>query len=219
MQDQRRRGRLVVPGSRGLSAYRHWLLGHPVPPGDRPSSRSAHRAAWAARTPTGFPRSTRVRYDRVGCPLYPGDGGALPIGGSQSDRHPPLHNGQSLHPAGAFRLAGPKRDEASSRVHSRSPVRSSPCLWPPGGSQTLGLLPELRTPPLPATHVKVGTDHRTLIRATPSTSVEPPIDAATQPVRPRVARSRRCPGAAETPATRRRIGSGRGVGLSPGPFP
>ena len=33
--------------------------------------------AW---TPTGLSRSARDRYDRGGCPLYPGDGGALPPG-------------------------------------------------------------------------------------------------------------------------------------------
>lgn len=95
--------------------YRHSLLGPSCSrPGDRPSSRSAHRPAKAGRTPSGFPRSTQLRHDRVGCPLYPGDGGVLPVGGSLSDRHPPLRCGQSLHPAGIFRLAGPKRDEASS---------------------------------------------------------------------------------------------------------
>jgi len=38
--------------------------------GVEPSSRSAYRTH--ARTPSGFPRSTRLRCDRVGCPLYPG---------------------------------------------------------------------------------------------------------------------------------------------------
>lgn len=49
------------------------------PPEDRPPSRSAHQTmtAW---TPTGLSRSARDRYDRGGCPLYPGDGGALPPG-------------------------------------------------------------------------------------------------------------------------------------------
>jgi len=77
---QRRRTADAAWVSRRLSAHRHSLLGHPVPPGDRPSLRSAHRAF--ARILSGFPRSARVRHDRVGCPLYPGDGGALPVGGS-----------------------------------------------------------------------------------------------------------------------------------------
>ena len=50
----------------------------------------------------------------------------------------------------------------------------------------LGLSPELRTPPLPATHVRLGTGHRAQARATPSTC-RPPIDVSTQLVRPRVA--------------------------------
>ena len=39
-----------------------------------------------------------------------------------------------------------------------SPARSSPHLWPPDGTEALGLVLELRIPPLPATHVEEGTD-------------------------------------------------------------
>jgi hypothetical protein len=123
--------------------HRHSLLGHPVPAG-RSAFLTVSPPALPGRIPSGFPRSAQLSCDRGGCPLYPGDGGVLPAGGSLSGRHPPLRCGQSLHPAGAFRLAGPKRDEASSRVHSRSPVRSSPCLWPPDGTGALGRL--LRAP-------------------------------------------------------------------------
>jgi hypothetical protein len=42
------------------------------------SLRSAYRAQLRARTLTGLPRFAPARYDRGGCPLYPGDGGALP---------------------------------------------------------------------------------------------------------------------------------------------
>ncbi len=61
-----------------LSATGIRFSGHPVPaqefrvPYGRPTRQ---RRAW---TWTGFPRSTPARYDRVGCPLYPGDGGAHP---------------------------------------------------------------------------------------------------------------------------------------------
>jgi hypothetical protein len=61
-----------------LSATGVRFSGHPVPapefrlPHGRPTRQ---RRAW---TRTGFPRSTPARYDRVGCPLYPGDGGAHP---------------------------------------------------------------------------------------------------------------------------------------------
>jgi len=74
-----------------------------------------------------------------------------------TDRHPPLPSGQSLHPAGIFRLAGPTLTRHQTEVHSRSPVRSSPCLWLPDGTGTLGRFSELHTPPLPATHVGAGT--------------------------------------------------------------
>ena len=181
--------------------------------GDRPSSRSAHRAAPPARTPSGFPRSTRDRHDRVGRPLYPGDGGVLPVGGSLSDRHPPLHNGQSLHPAGNFRLQGPNVTR-----HHRGFTRVRPSGLPlacdlRADRSSSGFSPGLRTPSLPTTHAKVGTDHQTLVRATPSTSVESPIGVSTQLVRPRVARNRRCPAAA-TPTTAPRSRPDRDRGSS-----
>lgn len=105
--------------------------------GVEPSSRSADQAA--AWTPTGFPRSARVRRDREGCPLDPG--AVVPDRPVRvPGRHLPLLSGQPctpvLHP-----IAGGQRNEASSRVHLRSPVRSSPRLWPPDGTVTLGLLP------------------------------------------------------------------------------
>src|SRR5215211_2024098 len=59
------------------------------------------------------------------------------------------------------------------------------------GRGSLGFSPELRTPPLPATHVRAGTGHGHWPGTTPSTSIEPPIGAFTHLVRPRVAPSRR----------------------------
>jgi hypothetical protein len=47
--------------------------------GVAPSSRSADRAAVSTRTPTGLPRSTRVRYDRGGCSLYPEAAVSIPM--------------------------------------------------------------------------------------------------------------------------------------------
>ena len=89
-------------------------------PGTGPSSRSAYRAPPGARTRTGFPRFTPARYDRGGCPLYPGDGGALP--------------GRMPCPAGACRFpaaspctpqphptSGATHHEASTRVHAIHP--------------------------------------------------------------------------------------------------
>ena len=57
-----------VPVSFRLPALASWAILFPL--GVEPSSRSANRAT-KARTPTGFPRSTRMRYDRSGCSLYP----------------------------------------------------------------------------------------------------------------------------------------------------
>src|SRR5665647_2948380 len=52
-----------------------------------------------------------------------------------------------------------------------------------------GLNPELRTPPLPATHVRAGTGHRVLARNYTTDKVGPPTCEFTRDVRPRVATS------------------------------
>jgi hypothetical protein len=117
--------------------------------GVEPPSRSADQAA--AWTPTGFPRSARVRRDRGGCPLDPG--AAVPARPVPSHRPAPAASQRpALHPC-PQPIAGGQRNEASSRVHSRSPVRSSPCLWPPDGTRALGLLPG-------APHPAVASDAR-----------------------------------------------------------
>src|SRR5674476_353108 len=76
----------------------------------------------------------------------------------------------------------------------------------------LGLNPELRTPPLPATHVRAGTDHRVLARNYTTDKVGPPTCEFTRDVRPRVATSYWCsrrPGCVPP-------GGARGVGASVG---
>jgi hypothetical protein len=60
--------------------------------------------------------------------------------------------------------------EASTGVHSRSPVRSSPRPRPRDGTAAFRLSPELRTPPLPATHVR-GRDRPS------STDLELPLNS------------------------------------------
>jgi hypothetical protein len=54
---------------------RRSLLGHPVPAQELglPHGRLTTTSRWWTRT--GFPRSTRVSYSRVGCPLDPGGDG------------------------------------------------------------------------------------------------------------------------------------------------
>ena len=53
----------------------------------------------------------------------------------------------------------------------------------------LGFYPELRTPPLPATHVRVETGLKHRPRTTPPTKAGPPTCEFTRRVRPRVATS------------------------------
>ena len=101
------------------------------PPRDRLSSRSAHRPN--GRTQTGLPRSARTSCDRGGCPLYPEDSGARPVGSpprpapaaSQRPVPKPRHD---IPPCEA------PLHEASTGVQSRSPVRSSPRPHPRGGT-------------------------------------------------------------------------------------
>jgi len=58
-----------------LSATGIRFSGHPVPAGELglPHGRLTALPTSSGRTPSGFPRSTLTRFDRVGCPLYPGD--------------------------------------------------------------------------------------------------------------------------------------------------
>jgi len=118
----------------------------------------------AARTQTGLPRSARTKYDRGGCPLYPEDGGAHPS------------QGASLASACRFTAASPWTPLQHSILaglrltrHQRGFKQSTRPVFPsPVAARmeraTLGLSPELRTPPLLATHVGAGTGHRARTR-------------------------------------------------------
>ena len=164
-----------VPVSCCLSAAGIRFLGHPVPAGEFGLPHGRLTGQRSARTPTGLPRSTRARYDRGGCPLYPGDGGVHPGRRTSTDRRLPLPNGQSLHPAATSHRRGSASRgiiERFTRVHpSGLPLACGPRME----RGPLGFSPELRTPPLPATHVRAGTGHGHWPGTTPSTSVEPPI--------------------------------------------
>lgn len=146
------------PRSRCLSAASLRFLDHPAPAG---ALGLPH--GWltlSCETPSGFLRSARWRDDGGGCPLYadpdrvshvrglrfqtlPGEWVAPPVPGPSRrlDHH---------HPAS-------HRHDASSGIHSRSPVPSSPH---PGsrrsGRLPFGRVPELRTQPLPAAHIRAG---------------------------------------------------------------
>ena len=122
IRDGRRRGRPSCPGFLLPFGHRHSLLGSSCSRrGIGPSSRSAYRTLLARRTRTGFPRSTPARYDRGGCPLYPGDGGAPPGRCRIPGRRLPLPSGQSLHPASNIPSAGLTHNEASTGVHAIHP--------------------------------------------------------------------------------------------------
>jgi hypothetical protein len=109
------------------------------------------------RTLTGFPRSARMRCGRAGCPLYPGGDGVPCDHRDVRGRRLPPCNGWPLPPQYRSPDPGCQIDEASTRIQGHSPFRPSPHLWHPAGTGALGLSPELRTRPLPATHVRAGT--------------------------------------------------------------
>jgi len=84
--------------------------------------------------------------------------------------------------------SGAQLDEASLRVHCIHPSGLPLACGPRMERAPLGFLPELRTPPLPATHVRVGTGLEHWPGTTQSTSsVDPPSYESTRIVRPRVA--------------------------------
>jgi hypothetical protein len=149
----------ALPLSRGLSARRHWLLGRPVPARGlgSPYGRLTGSAQAAPPDPDGVStfRTHEMRPGRVSslprerrCSLRP-----------SGRPRPPSAALQRLAPATPVLHTGPgcQIDEASTRIQGHSPFRPSPHLWHPARTGTLGLSPELRTRPLPATHVRVGT--------------------------------------------------------------
>ncbi len=96
-------------------------------------------------------RTRKMRPGRAPC--VPRDGGALPARLPCSGWRLPHSSGPSstplLHPIG-----GATVNEASSRVHLRSPVRSSLTCSPRMEHRPLGVPLMLPTPPLPATQVR-----------------------------------------------------------------
>lgn len=146
-----------MPGFLRPFGYRHSLLEPSCARcGIPPSSRSAYQEQLRPWTTTGLSRSTSDRYDRVGCPLYPGDGGAFPPG--------------QVRPGGTCRLpaAGPylplklpiggsDHDEASTRVHAIHPSGLPQPVTPGWNKGPSAFHLGLRTPRLPATHAEAGT--------------------------------------------------------------
>jgi hypothetical protein len=185
MRDDQRRGWSYVPVSCCLSATGIRFSGHPCPAED-----------WAflavglpdnARTPSGF----HVSHVRVAT----GEGAlstprtAVLTRPTASLRSPPAASQRQCpytpaeHPS-----SGAQLDEASLRVHCIHPSGLPLACGPRMERAPLGFSPELRTPPLPATHVRVGTGLEHWPGTTQSTSsVDPPSYESTRIVRPRVA--------------------------------
>jgi hypothetical protein len=83
---------------------RRSLLGHPVPLGSWAFLTVGLPApVTGIRTPTGFPRSARMRYGRDGCPLYPGECG--------------VHTADTGSPAAAPRLSTEKSLDPGTSIH------------------------------------------------------------------------------------------------------
>jgi len=84
-------------------------------------------------------------------------------------------------------------NEASSRVHSRSPVRPSPCLWLPDGAGALGREPRASHPAVTRDARQGGDGPRTLIRGYITVNTGPPDNEPARYQRLRVAPPDRCP--------------------------
>ena len=179
--------------------------GHvPAPPRERSSSSRCFRPAPAAGfslphgqptrrpifvwTSTGLSRSARDRYDRGGCPLYPGDGGALPPG------QIPPGGTRRLTAAGPYLplkhpIGGSADDEASTRLHAIHPSGLPQPVAPGWNGNPWALPPGFAPHGCPRRTPRRGRSLRTGPGTTPSTTVEPPSVSAAALKRPRVARS------------------------------
>ncbi len=177
---------VIGPGFLLPFGHRRSLLGSSFPRwGVGPSLRSAYRAAPGPHRDSTF-RTHELRPGRV--PSLP-RGRRCSHGRSRvSGRHLP-------HPSG--NVPTPRSNIHHPRLNLTRHRRGFTAFtrpvfpWPvvPGwNGHPLGFLLELRTPPLPATHVRVGTGLEHWPGTTQSTSlVDPPSYESTRIVRPRVA--------------------------------
>ena len=141
---------------------RRSLLGHPVPPGIPPLSRSAYRRAAdhaAPRTMTGFPRSAHMRCGRIGCPLYPGTSGARTGHVQPWPAACRLSPARVLHPGDTVTYPGlliTRRHQGFTAIHPPGlPLARRPRMT----RELLGLLPWAPHPhgQDPCTHARAGT--------------------------------------------------------------
>jgi hypothetical protein len=175
---------------------RHSLLGSSCARwGVEPSSRSAYRRYPPDPNGVVVLHMSKTRPGRA--PPLPRGRWCAPDRRLSSGRHLPLSSGQSLRPRLNIPIGGGHLHEASSGVHSRSPITRHG--WPPGriGKQQrfppvfsspaapgwnrtrFGLHPGLRTLRLPAAHAEAETGHRALARVLHlRQSAEPPNGAS-----------------------------------------
>src|SRR5436190_18747710 len=159
-----------------LPAFASWVScsRHGIPP---PLRLAYHHTRAGVMDLTGFPRSTRMRYNRIGCHLYPGSGGVHTTVEESSVAACRFATARSSSSPPARPDPGSCRNEASPLVHSRSPFRSSPHLLPPGRSGHSWASPW-------ASHPAITSHARQRRRPVPDTDrshvfdikVEPPID-------------------------------------------
>ena len=136
---------------------------------------------------TGLPRSTRMRYDRVGCHLYPGSSGIHTTVDDCSVAACRFSAARSLSSPPSQPDAGSCRNEASTMVHSIHPFghpltcgtqsERAPLGFP------LGFAPGHYWPRTPGRGTGPGHRPESPLRH----RAEPPIDVTTHNVRPRVA--------------------------------
>jgi hypothetical protein len=139
--DRWRRSQHPVPGFLLPFGHRHSLLGSSCARwGIQLPSRSACRQV-SRRTPSGLSRSACDRCGRGGRPLNPGDDGALPASQVRPAGTRRLPAAGPCSPASCQPVGGSANDEASSRIHLRSPVRPSPACGPRTEREPLGTSP------------------------------------------------------------------------------
>src|SRR6478752_4437635 len=129
------------------------------PPGNWSSSRSTDRTCWRP-DPDGVTtfRAHELRPGRV----PPVSRGRRCSTRSASNPRPAPAASQRPAPKPHLDqpIGGDAFNETSTEVHAIHPSGLALTCGPRMEREPLGLNPELRTPPLPATHVRAGTDHR-----------------------------------------------------------
>jgi hypothetical protein len=181
----------MTPGFLLPFGRRHSLLGSSCSrPGTGPSSRLADRAP-NARTRTGFPRSAPSRYDRSGCLLDPGDGGAL-LARCRARPAPAASQRPVPAPRTCIPPAGLRNYGASTRVHAIHPSGLPLTCGPPDGTGDPWAYPCAPHPAVTGGARQGGAGPRARARNYATDIAGPPIREFTRIVRPRVATAEEC---------------------------